>query len=158
MALLPFLCHAESWQLSVVEKGVVDGVHVMSIEPPFTDDLVAYNFALYRPCPQDEPLCAVLFVRPDAPLPPHIPAAQNYYPQVMAYKVESVDWRADAYRCLFPTLSGRSFFPCLNFQRMTSDFLAWQTHKLAAPESAMAEIHYIPTVPPLKKHHASQSR
>lgn len=153
MALLPFLCHAESWQLSVVEKGMVDGVHVMSIEPPFSDDPVAYNFALYRPCPQDEPLCAVLFVRPDAPLPPHIPAPQDYYPQIMAYKVESVDWRADAYRCLFPTLSGRAFFPCLDFQRMHDDFHAWRRQSFAGPEMTVAETHYISVVPSLQKPH-----
>lgn len=142
MALLPFPCHAQGWQLSVVEKGVVDGVHVMSIEPPFTDDPIAYQFVLYRPCPQTEPVCAMLFVRPDAPLPTQVPIPNDYYPQVIAYEVKTQDWRNGALRCLYPS-PRPSVLACLDFARMNADFHDWGTRKLFYPHPDWQEIWYI---------------
>jgi len=78
---------AQGWQLTVTEKGVVDGVHVMAIEAPFTYDFHTYQFVLQRDCPRGEPECATLYVLPDAPLPvaekspAHSPAAAAILPE-----------------------------------------------------------------------------
>jgi len=114
---------AQGWQLTVTEKGVVDGVHVMAIEAPFTYDFHTYQFVLQRDCPRGEPECATLYVLPDAPLPVHFPVDRDYYRWVMAYETEHDTLRSYGWHCFFPQV--RPEFACMDFEQMDEDFRRW---------------------------------